>query len=155
MKKIAYLLVLITLFIACKKETVTDQTSALLAKNWKMTALDVITPLQGTPLAGQSSNWYAPGCYSDMIWTYNSDGSLTITEAPSCILAGTSGIYNSKWALVNNNREISISGSPFGNFTYTIISLTETKLVVQRNENISYAGGGTINLLLQREYTAQ
>lgn len=143
------------LFFSCKKETVNDRTPELLTNSWKMTAWDVVTPLQGTPLEGRSSNWYSPGgCYSEMVWTFEVGGTLVVKDAPSCIPSGTIGIYNSTWILTNNNKELNISGSPFGNFTYTIISLTPTKLVVQRNENVGYSGG-TINLLMQREYTAQ
>lgn len=154
MKQLAFILTAF-LFFSCKKETVNDRTPELLARSWKMTAWDVITPLQGTPLEGQSSNWYTPGgCYSEMLWTFQTDGNLIIKDAPSCIPSGTTGIYNSSWALKNNNKELEISGSPFGIFTFTIISLAPTKLVVQRNENVGYSGG-TINLLIQREYTAQ
>lgn len=154
MKRLFFLITL-SLFFGCKKDTVTDMTPKLLSKSWKMTAWDVITPLQGTPLAAQSSHWYAQGCYSDMIWKYETDGNLIIRDAPSCITAGTTGIHNSKWTLVNNNKAINIDGSPFGKFTYTIISLTETKLVVQRNENVGYGGSQTIDLVTQREYMAQ
>lgn len=143
------------LFLSCKKETVNDKTPELITKSWKITAWDVITPLQGTPLEGQSSNWYAPGgCYSEMLWTFQTAGTLVIKDPPSCIPSGTTGVYNSTWALTNNNKELNISGYPFGSFTYTIISLTPTKLVVQRNENVGYSGG-EINLIIQREYTAQ
>ena len=155
MKKIIYLLIPVTLFLGCKKESSIDRTPELLTKSWKMTANDVITPLQGTPLEGESSNWYDHGCYSDMIWTYKRDGSLIISDAPPCIPLGTSGIYNSKWILVNNNKEININGSPYGIFSYKIISLNETKLIVQRYENVGYGGSNVIKLLFQREYTAQ
>lgn len=153
MKHLIFLLTL-TLCLSCKKDAVVDRAPELLSKSWKMTAWDVITPLQGTPLAGQSSNWYTPGCYSNMLWTYEKNGDLIIKEDSSCIPSGTTGIAYSKWILVNNNKKISISGYPFGSFIYNIISLTETKLVVQRSENVGY-GGGVINLVLQREYTAQ
>ena len=109
----------------------------------------------GTPLAGQSSNWYAHGCYSEMLWTYEANGNLTISDTSSCIASGETGIYNSIWSLVKNNKVIVISGSPFGNFNYNIISLTEKKLVVQRNETVGYGGSNTIDLVTQREYTAQ
>lgn len=154
MKQLFILLTMLTCF-SCRKDEVVDRTPELLTKSWKMTAWDVITPLQGTPLAGQSPNWYSPGgCYSEMLWTYQPNGDLVIKDAPTCVPSGSSGVYNSKWTLANGNKEINISGSPFASFTYTIVSLNSTKLVVQRNENVGYSGG-TINLLIQREYTAQ
>ncbi len=153
MRYVFILIVVVTCF-SCKKETI-DKTPKLLSRTWKMTAWEVVTPLQGTPLEGQSSNWYAPGgCYSEMTWDFQSNGDLIIKDAPSCIPSGSSGVYNSRWILVNNNKEINVTGSPFATFTYNIVSLTATKLVVQRNETVGYSGG-TINLLLQREYTAQ
>ena len=154
MKRLIFLLTL-TLFFGCKKDIEIDKTPELLTKSWKMTAWNVITPLQGTPLAGQSSHWYARGCYSDMLWTFENNGNLIIKDSPSCISSGSTGIHNSKWALVNNNTEINVDGYPFGKFTYTIISLTDTKLVVQRNENVGYGGSQTIDLVTQREYMAQ
>jgi hypothetical protein len=153
MKAFIFMLTLMILF-GCSKEV--DTITKLLNKNWKMTAWDVVTPLQGTPLQGQATNWYSSvGCYSEMIWSFHPDGSLLIRDAPSCVAAGTTGIYNSTWALANNNKEINIDGSPFGHFTYTIISLTPSKLVVQRDENVGYGGSAVIKLVLQREYTAQ
>jgi hypothetical protein len=149
------LILLSFLFISCKKEIVNDRTRELLTKSWKMTSLDVITPLSGTPLEGQSSNWYTPGgCNSEMIWTFEKGGNLVIKDALSCIPSGTNGVYTNSWVLTNNNMQLDISGSPFGNFTYKLMSLTATKLVVQRNENVGYSGG-VINLLIERVYTAQ
>lgn len=149
-----FFLWLVLLFVACRKEEVEDVTPTLLARTWKLTALEVIPPLQGTPLEGQSSNWYSQGCNTNWLWKFSAIGDLIIEEAPGCIAPETTGVHLSKWTLSNNSKDLNITGSPFGIFTFSIIHITPTKLVVQRKENVGY-GGGEIELILQREFTAQ
>ena len=154
MKKLFPILLIIFLF-SCKKETV-DKTPQLVSKSWKITAMNVLTPLQGTPLDGLSTNWYEPtDCRFKEIWKLNSSGTLEIKNDSSCIFGGLTDITTGKWTLSNNNTKINILYSQYGRFTYTIIDLTETKLTVQRNEVTGISGLQTINLLIEYEFSAQ
>jgi hypothetical protein len=139
----------------CKKENA-DLTTQLLSKTWKMSAMDVITPLQGTPLSGLSTNWYAPnGCIAKQTWTYRPNGSLEIKDDSSCIVAGSQSSSQGTWKLLDNNTKIEIQGTWYGNFTYSLISLTENKLTVQKVVPTGVGGSQIIDLLMEYEFMSQ
>ena len=154
MKKIFTIALLLFLF-GCKKDNV-DPTPQLLAKKWKITAMDVLTPLAGTPLDGLSTNWYAPdGCRFKQIWIFNTNGTLEIKDDPSCFIVGTQNYSNGTWKLSNSNTKIDMVNGWYGNFTYSLIKLTDTKLTVQRTEATGVGGSQIMNLLIQYEFTTQ
>ena len=158
--KIITAIVLSVLIMGCKKEDIyVTPTSQLLKKTWKLYSQDVITPLQGTALDGLSQNWFGPtyqdGCYTKMLWTYQDGNKLTISDEISCIPSGSTGMHYSTWTLSNKNKTITIAGAPFGDFVYSIISITDKKLVVQRQQIVGHANGGSIDLLIQYEYNAK
>jgi hypothetical protein len=160
MKTSLFPILCLVLFVSCKKhDTTVDLTPQLLMRTWKLYSQDVITPLQGTALNGTSQHWYgpdyAPGCYSKMLWTFQADNNVKIQDDAACIPSGTNGINLNSWRLSNKNKSLDINGSTFGTFTYSIISLTESKLIVQRQQKVGYSNGGLIDLLIQYEYDAQ
>ncbi len=137
-------LLIFIIALGCKKETI-DNTPELLSKSWKMTARTILTPFQGTPFEGLSNNWYSPGgCYSDMIWTYKSNGTYQNEPAGSCVPGTANGIdtLRGKWTLIDNNKTIKVDyiGGGFANFQFKIIELTPLKMVVQRVERTGIAG---------------
>jgi len=154
MKKL-FIIVVILFLCSCKKETI-DQTPQLLSKSWKITAMNVLTPLKGTPLEGLSTNWYAPsGCRFKQIWTLNPSGTLEIKDDPICIIASAQSSSAGTWNLSNNNSKINITNGWYGNFTYSLVNLTDTKFTVQRNEVSGIGGLQNMNLLIEYEFSAQ
>ena len=153
MKKIFAVVVICFLF-SCKKETV-DQTAQLLSKNWKITAMNVLTPLQGTALDGLTTNWYEPsGCRFKQVWTLSLNGTLEIKDDPTCFIPDTQSFSTGTWKLSTNNSKIEITNGWYGSFTYSIVSLTENKLTVQRNEVWGIGGSSqTMDLLVQYEFS--
>jgi len=154
MRKIFAITAILFLF-SCNKET-TKQPSELLPRSWKITSLKVVTPLQGTPLEGTTTNWYnADECKFKQIWTFRSNATLEIKEAPTCVLAGAQSSAIGTFNLSDNNSKINIRVDWYGGFTFNIINLTKTKLTVQRNEAVGFGGSQIINLLFEYEFTAQ
>ncbi len=139
--------------VGCKKE-VSDNTPQLLAKSWKMTAWTVLTPLQGTVLAGVSQNWMgASACVSDKIQTFKLGGVFIHEQAVTCT---NDRDYNGSWTLSDNNKSIHVkyTGGGYPDFRYTIIELTNMSLKVQRLER-SVVPGGEMDLLMQYEFQPQ
>ena len=150
MKKLLPFLFLIP-FLGCKKETV-DNTPQLLAKSWKMTTWTVLTPLQGTPLEGVSTNWMgASACVSDKIQTFNLNGTFLHEKATTC---PNDTDFNGVWTLSNNNKTVNVKyvGNGYADFSYNIIELTISKLKVQRLERSAIPNSQTMDLLMQYEF---
>ena len=147
-------LVLLFLFFSCKKEEAEKNNNAqLLVRSWKMTAWSVLTPLQGTPLEGVSTNWMgASACVSDKIQMFNRDGSFLHAKAATC--NGDSD-YNGVWSLSDNNTKVNVKyvGGGLADFSYKIIELNVLKLKVQRLERTA-TSGGEMNLLMEYEFQA-
>jgi len=150
MKNLLHLLLLFA-FLGCKKDN-TDKTPELLAKSWKMTAYDCLTPLNGTPLEGYSTDWFMAGtCKSDQIQTFRPGGTFIHENAASCNfekdLMGT-------WTLSDNNTVINVTytGGGYVDFSYTIVELTSSKLVVTRTEKTLLPNSVIMDLLIKYEF---
>ena len=154
MKKLLPLLILIT-FLGCKKEDVESNNNAqLLLRNWKMTGWTVLTPLEGTPLAGVSTNWMgASACVSDKIQRFNKDGSFLHAQASTC--TGDRD-YNGVWTFSDNNTTVNVKyvGGGYADFSYKIMELNVLKLRVHKLEKTS-TSGGEMSLLMEYEFQAQ
>ncbi len=119
-----------------------------------MTGWKVLTPLQGTPLAGVSTDWMgASACVSDKIQVFNKDGSFLHTQATTCV--GDSD-YKGVWTFSDNNTVINVKyvGSGYADFSYKIIGLSVLQLKVQRLEQTS-TSGGEMTLLMEYEFQPQ
>ncbi|MEO7046785.1 MAG: lipocalin family protein [Ferruginibacter sp.] len=150
-----FTIILLLLFFGCKKDTV-DPIPQLLATQWKITAMDVLTPVAGTPLEGYSTNWYSPdGCRFKQTWIFNTNGTLEIKDDPACVNSGEQAFSNGTWKLSNSNTKIDIVNGWYGSFTYSLIKLTDKKMTVQRTEATGVGGSQILNLLIQYEFTAQ
>jgi hypothetical protein len=144
-------LLLFLAFLGCKKDNV-DKTPELLAKSWKMTAYDCLTPLNGTPLEGYSTDWFSAGtCRCDQIQTFKLGGTFIYENAPACNfekdIMGT-------WTLSDNNTIINVTstGGGYGDFSYTIVELTSSKLVVTCIEKTLLPNSVIMDLLVKYEF---
>src|SRR5688572_7107461 len=91
--------------LSCKKESI-DHTAELLSKSWKMSAWTVLTPLEGTPLDGTSTNWMgANDCYSGRIQIFKPGGIFIHEKASICI---NDTDYTGLWTLSEKNKAINV-----------------------------------------------
>ena len=150
MKNLLPMLLLLTIW-GCKKDNV-DKTPELLSKSWKMTAWTVLTPFEGTPLQGLSTDWFdASPCVADAISTFKIGGTFTLQTVATCNFQDT---YNGVWALSNNSKVINVTfiGSGYSDFSYTIVELTSSKLIVTRLEKTGLENSEVMDLLMRYEF---
>lgn len=138
--KISHLFIFaLTLSLAsCKKEQINDRV-ILLSKSWKMTAYKIVSPVAGTPLEGYSTDLFnANGCLENQIWNYSGNGGLQINEAPNCITPNSKSSVTGSWILSPDGNKIDISIEWFGQFSYTIVTLDQGLLRVNRKQTMGF-----------------
>jgi len=150
MKNLLPMLLLLTIW-GCKKDNV-DKTPELLSKSWKMTAWTVLTPFEGTPLQGVSTDWFdANPCVADAISTFIIDRTFTLQTVATCNFQDT---YYAVWTLSNNSKVINVTFTHGGysDFSYTIVELTASKLIVTRLEKTGLPNSEVMDLLMRYEF---
>jgi hypothetical protein len=115
MKNYLLFVAIIVVFGGCKKD-VDVSAAALLSKTWKMTAMEVITPLQGTPLQGSSSNWFSNGCFHTMLWNFKPGRVFEHMYDAGCQQQGFTNFAGVSWRLINNDQQVAIEPTTWGNF---------------------------------------
>ena len=77
-----------------------------------------------------------PACYKDNILTFNAAGTGNVNESADVCSPTTAG--NFTWTFQNNESEINASTNffPGGSGVFTLVSLTETTLVLAQNMTI-------------------
>lgn len=73
-----------------------------------------------------------PACYKDNVFTFVSNGTGNVNEGANVCAPSTAGAFT--WAFLNNETTLNISATlfPGGSSTFTIVSLTETNLVMSQ-----------------------
>ena len=119
-------------FSACKKDN----------KDNPKTNTDLITQASWKFSAASASGFgdissQIPDCYKDNTYTFVSDGSGTINESTNVCSPSTAGAFT--WNFTNNETGLHISTTLFQNGTsdFTIISLTETNLIVSQTMTVA------------------
>jgi hypothetical protein len=136
------------LFSTCTKDEGSSNTIKLLSRSWKMTAQRLVSPIPGYP-----ENWFSPGCYTDMIWTYQSTGIFLHQASGSCAAAGYPDSYRGKWQLLDNRDiQVQYTGSGFADFTFTIIELNKGFMRVQRTEKVGVGGSTVLDMRFQYDF---
>jgi hypothetical protein len=123
----------IILFTACKKDSNNNKpktnTDLITQASWKFGSASA------TNFGDVSSQ--IPACYKDNIYTFVSGGSGNVDESTNVCSPSSAGSFT--WNFTNNETGLHISTPLFqgGSSDFTIISLTETNLVVSQTMTIA------------------
>jgi len=135
MKKILVLLSLGSslLFSSCKKDDDPSKTEMLTNKNWVMTALTVDPeyPVYGSNLYNQFK-----ACEKDNITKLSADGKATFDEGDTKCLASAPQTTTGSWSFNTTETILSITDSKSATQSYTIKSLTSSKMVATYVEEL-------------------
>jgi hypothetical protein len=73
-----------------------------------------------------------PACYKDNLITFVSNGTGNVNEGANVCVPSTAGAFT--WAFQSNETMLNISATlfPGGSSTFTLVSLTETNLVISQ-----------------------
>jgi hypothetical protein len=118
---------------ACKKDSDKDKpktnTDLLTQASWKFSAASA------SGFGDVSSQ--IPDCYKDNTYTFVSDGSGSVNESTDVCSPSTAGAFT--WNFANNETGLHVSTPLFtaGSSDFTIISLTETNLIVSQTMTIA------------------
>jgi hypothetical protein len=134
MKPILILAVLLLgAFSACKKDSNNDKpktnTDLLTQASWKFGSASA------SGIGDVSS--YIPDCYKDNTYTFVADGSGSTNESTNVCSPSTAGPFT--WSFMTNETILHISTPLFtgGSSDFTIISITETNLIVSQTMTIA------------------
>jgi hypothetical protein len=118
-------------FTSCKKSSTHTKTNTelLTQASWKFSAASA------AGYGDVSSS--VPDCYKDNIYTFVSDGSGNVNESTNICSPSTAGPFT--WSFQNNETTLHISTTLFqnGSSDFTLVSLTETNLVVSQTMTIA------------------
>jgi hypothetical protein len=131
-KKILFLLACLFLIIlsipACQKD---DNTPAPITKTQLLTQSSW-TFEKATAGAFGDVSAQIPACYKDNVFTFLRNGTGNVNEGANVCVPSTARAFT--WAFQNNETTLNISTTlfPGGSSTFTIVSLTETNLVISQ-----------------------
>ena len=120
-------------FSACKKDSNKDKpktnTDLITQATWKFSSASA------TGFGDISSQ--VPDCDKDNIYTFVSDGSGNVNESSNVCSPSSAGAFT--WNFTNNETGLHVSTAlfPTGSSDLTIVSLTETNLVVSQTMTIA------------------
>ena len=115
----------VTLFTSCDKEVkVKTKTELITQSSWKF---DKATAVGLGDISSQ-----VPACIKDNIYVFASNGTGSINESANICAPSTAG--NFTWSLQSNETMLQLSAAlfPGGSSDFTLISLTETNLVISQ-----------------------
>jgi len=124
LRTIAAIILLSSVFAACKKSThVKTNTELVTQSSWKF---DHATS-SGTDISSQ-----IPACYKDNVVTFVSNGTGSVDEGANVCSPSNAGPFT--WSFQSNETMLHLSTTLFsgGSGDFTIVSLTETNLVVSQ-----------------------
>jgi len=131
MKTIAVLVLFSASLVSCKKSSshVKTKTELLTQTTWRF---DHATATGFGDITTQ-----IPACYKDNITTFVSNGTGTIDESTNICSPSTAGSFT--WSFQSNETILHLSTILFtgGSGDFTIISLTETNLIISQLITIS------------------
>jgi hypothetical protein len=120
--KLTLICMLMTLFMACKKNPANLSKKELLTRmSWRITNWEE---------AGQNVYSYVPYCQKDDRVQYNSDGNGVIDDGSSKCSTEDTQTQSFTWSLENSDTELHISNAS-GNKTFKVLSLNEDNLKLQ------------------------
>ncbi len=130
MKKQSFLLVLIVMSFACSKSSGNNPTPAktkteLISQNsWKFDKV--------TAGAYGDVSAYVDACYKDNLFVFAANGTGTVSEGTVVCSPSTAG--NFTWSFQSGETILYVSATlfPGGSSSFTLVSLTETNLVISQ-----------------------
>ena len=138
MKKHSFLLIagfalLLFLLPGCKKgnsPAPKTNTDLLVQASWKFSSATV---------GGTDVSAFLQACQKDNILAFASAGTGTVDEGPVMCNSGDIQINPFTWSFQSGETVLFISATLFtgGNSTFTLVTLTETQLVVSQNITVS------------------
>lgn len=143
--KIANILILFVIVLqACKKSSSSSstppktKTDLLTQATWKFSAATV---------GGTDVSTLLQSCQKDNILTFQSNGNGSVDEGPSKCNSGDPQTNPFTWAFQSGETMLHVSTVLFtgGSSDFTLVSLTETQLVVSQNITVS---GSTQNAVV-------
>ena len=119
-------------FAACSKsdsKTSKTKTDLITQGSWKFSSASAAGYGDVSPLI--------PSCYKDNVYTFASSGSGSVNESTDVCSPSTAGPFT--WNFTNNESTLHISTTLFqgGSSDFTVVSLTETNLIVSQMMTIS------------------
>jgi hypothetical protein len=140
------ILIVVILFVgtlpACKKDSNNDKpktnTDLLTLNAWKFSSATA------TGFGDISSQ--IPDCYKDNSYTFSSTGQGSVNESTIVCSPSSAGPFT--WNFANNETELHISTPLFagGSSDFTIISLSETSLVVSQTMTVAPLPATTVQI---------
>jgi hypothetical protein len=126
MKKIVVFSVLLIAMNACKKDDDKPMSKAdlLTSGTWAMTAAVSDDDGDGTFETNEFADFES--CFTDNIWTFNSNGSAAVDEGPTKCDPADSQVVTANWQMTNNETNLTLDGD-----TYLIEQLDATTLILK------------------------
>lgn len=135
--------VLLFIAVSCKKDSGSSnqaktKTDLLVQNTWKF---------DNAKVAGTDVSGFIDACDKDNTLSFAANGSGTADEGPTKCDAADPQTVAFTWVFQNGETEIkaNVPLFPLGNDTFTIVSLTETQLIVSQDVNMM---GSTQNAVL-------
>lgn len=128
MKKVLVFSALLIALNACKKDDAkpASKTDLLTSGTWKMTAASTDQDGDGT---FETDEYAGLGtCFTDNIWTFNSNGSVAVDEGATKCDPSDSQVTTGQWQLINNQSTLVLEGD-----TYTVQQLDASTLILTQS----------------------
>ena len=126
MKKIVVFSILIVALNACKKDDdkPVSKSSLLTTGTWAMTA--AVTDDDGDGIFETDEFAAFDACFTDNIWTFNSNGSAVVDEGSTKCDPADPQVETGNWQMTNNETNLTIAGE-----TYLIEQLDANTLILK------------------------
>src|SRR6476661_1114052 len=138
MKKLLIFSIVLIATGACKKDDAKKQTKAdlLTSGTWRLTAAVTDQDGDGTFETNDFASFDA--CFTDNIWSFNTNGSAVMDEGPTKCDPSDSQVVTDDWQLTNNETNLSFAGD-----TYLVEQLDATTLVLKQSFGASSSSKAT------------
>lgn len=126
MKKIFVFSIALIAMNACKKDDAkpVSKTDMLTSGTWKLTAAVTDADGDGTFETNEYATFDA--CFTDNIWSFNTNGSAVMDEGPTKCDPADSQVQTDSWQLTNNETNLSFAGD-----TYLVEQLDASTLILK------------------------
>lgn len=126
MKKIFVVSIALIAMYSCKKDDAkpVSKSDMLTSGTWKITAAVTDADGDGTFETNEYASFDA--CFTDNIWSFNTNGSAVMDEGPTKCDPTDSQVQTDSWQLTNNETNLSFAGD-----TYLVEQLDANTLILK------------------------
>ena len=141
MKRMFVFSMLLIAMNACKKDDVkpASKSDLLTSGTWRLTA--AVTDLDGDGTFETNEFADFEPCFTDNIWTFNSNGSVAVDEGATKCDPSDPQVQTDSWQMTNNETNLSFAGD-----TYLIEQLDANTLILK----LSYGASSSSKVTLTK-----